>query len=713
MIRITLNPIQCLVTYRPYKTYKTHGIILFLFISLCSPAGAWSQWVTDRPQWNQMYIPQGGARGADSECVPEHVGNISVVDSNHNLYVYAPGDDRSSTEQFHKWSPSSKHAVAIRIDSAQPNSRISVCLCLPNGTILAAGHKIFRSTDAGIHWTKEWTSPDSVYSLVLDPQGRLLAATSSGIYLTDATDTLWRKTLKGLPNHRDTICYVVFAAPNGSYFASYFAYTLGKSHADSNICSGFVYRSTDGGQTWTLPVRGIQGVLNFAVNARGTLLAGGVFDGMYLSSNNGQSWSRTNPSFGIAAATTWLSESPDGNMYVTTWDGGTWASSDYGMNWVPVPGLWGVHSVAVLNVAPGLLACVTDAGVFESKDHGEHWVAIDSGFTTAIVADLANNDGALYASLTRRGIIRSTDDGATWQPMNDGLLDDSYRLFGNGSQLYAKGTAAVFRLDGNLWHSLPQLDQPTISAVCVDKNGKMLAGTPNFGLWSLPKDSNTWMPAMNLFGMPIRSIVCDSGNILYALVGNSGNHGCPPGSKDSLFISKNDGHSWNVLPMNDRDTTIFAMAANWDTLCVATASALYRSRDHGKTWTAQSFGKKDDRSSAFTPIGLAFHGGHTIVFSNSEVWETESDTSPWQVNTGYEGARRGGLTSLTIGKNDIAYLGTVDDGIYSRSLIAPAPLQKEPPSPKGSKKNRKGRDQKPPSSLSHMPRTSQSSGKPS
>ena len=614
--------------------------LLFLLSLLYTPTSAWSQ-------WSPFSIPPGGFQGAGGPC----------VDSNHNLYVYAPG-----TEQFHKYDFSSKQWMALRVDSAIPTSTITASICLPNGTMVVAGHGIFRSSDAGAHWTKEWTSPtNAVNALAYSPQGVLLAVTNSGVYITDATDTLWSKANQGLPSVK---YYSVFAAPNGYYFAA---------------SSMYMYRSTDSGKTWNIPdsmfyaldPSGGNFVQAMTVNDEGVLLAGG-YRGVYQSSDSGESWSWTNSDFGRVTATN-LSEGPNDTLYATTnWRGteppnvvelppaGSWRSTDKGMDWDPMPGLWGYRAIAVLNVTSRLLAGITDEGVFESSDRGDHWFPIDSGISTAPIYSVEYHDGALFAGLRAvsglpaRGILRSSDNGMTWPTIDDSLIDDSYDLVSKHGRLYAAGTATLFQWDGNVWHPLPQFpDQTIMTSVCADTNGTLFAGNPYSGVLSLPNNAEGWTAVPELFGRPVNVIACDSENILYALVADSLYY-----PADSLFVSSDDGSSWNAIRFPE--SAISIIAANNDTLYAVTADALYRSRDRGMTWTTQPFGLR------FAPIGLAFHGGLTFVYNRNKVWETASDTSAWQVDLGFGGT----LTSMTIADNNIAYLGTTANGIYSRSLPA-------------------------------------------
>ena len=598
---------------------KTRVTILFLLIFLYAPITVWSQ-------WSLFSNPPGGFQYPTGLC----------VDSNHNFYVNAYVST-SRTEYLYKRDFLSHQWTVLRIDSTD-GGPVNASVCLPNGTVvIALDNGIFWTSDAGTSWTTEWTMQHTLSNgnnLAYSPKGILLAAAGTGIYLTDTTDTLWRKTGANLP---DSIFSAVFAAPNGYFFASSGTRT---------------YRSTDNGTTWMQPdtVFYHSPMQAFMASKQGMWFAG-TFDGLYASTDNGHNWSRINDSLNISR----FFQSSDGNIYATTGSQVLRSTND-GTTWEPLTSLWGHNFNAILEIVPGLLAAVDDEGVFESPDRGNHWTPIDSGFSVANVESIVYKDSALYAGLATRGIVRSSDNGKSWQTINDSLTNDSYRLLRTGGQLYAEGTGTVFQWDGHIWHPLQQLGiQTTISTICADTSGKLLAGTSR-GIWLFSKDSNTWIPLPAFSGMAVDLLISDSENVLYALV-----HIFAGG--DSPYISKDGGNSWNFLQMPWDATVPYTMAANIDTLSVATSFRLYRTRDHGDTWTTQPLDKYD--SIGFNPTGQAFHGGQTFVYNENEIMETEIDNSTWQVDSGYEGV----LTSMTVGEDNRAYVGT--EGLNLRNFNAP------------------------------------------
>ncbi len=649
-------------------------VLLFLILSLYHTDYTFAQWKL----WG---VPQGGLQG-------QVLGGPCVVDSNHNLYVFY-----SLSSQFNKWDFLSHRWSKLRIiDSDDYRRVISVAICLPNGTIVAGGMGgMFWTTDGGSHWTREWTFPKGigVNNLAVTPQGSLLAATESGLFASDLTDTFWNKIKGNLP---DDGFFSVYATPDDHYFAS-------------SSASYQVYRSLDKGNTWAIQDSDYAwiGATAFTVSSQGILIAGGPM-GTYESTDEGEDWERKEGDFfndelnnDEDINVTGFFNSSDGNIFVTTADpeyGGAimyghlfdgtpcwWSTDDgiHGIQWKELTGLCGIHCYAILDLAPGLLAGVTDGGVFMSSDKGNSWTPLDSGISTAYVSDVAYKDSALYAALLERGVARSSE-GTAWQTINGGLTDSYYyKFFQKGSQLYVaqgtskwKGAQTIHQWDGKVWHSLPPLEvDMTMETVCADTSGKLFAGdaslptTPNgpgqtVGLWVLNTNGVSWAASPFYYQDVVQLLASDSGNTIYSFMDSSQGQGPV---RPSLYRSTNDGNvwanSWDPVGFPEEGLiTVSVMAANKDTFCVASRNTLFRTRDHGTTWTAQPFGR------TFNPIGLAFHDGLPFVYDSTQVMETEGDNAPWQVDSGYTGA----LTSMTVGDNDTAYLGTAANGIYARPM---------------------------------------------
>lgn len=154
--------------------------------------------------------------------------------------------------------------------------------------------------------------------------------------------------------------------------------------------AGGVFKSTDGGATWSRSSRGLMGgtVLCLAVapSSRST-----VYAGTYRS------------------------------LFVSRDGGATWAGTP-----------WNTGNVLVIAVDPRDARRIwagTSNGLYGSRDAGAHWSYVDAGQIARVVdlaLDPAHPDTLYVASAGLEdsgadGIFRSTDGGATWKQLTRGL----------------------------------------------------------------------------------------------------------------------------------------------------------------------------------------------------------------------------------------------------------------------------------------------------
>ncbi|WP_054692221.1 WD40/YVTN/BNR-like repeat-containing protein [Geotalea toluenoxydans] len=81
-------------------------------------------------------------------------------------------------------------------------------------------------------------------------------------------------------------------------------------------------------------------------------------------------------------------------------------------------GPWGGDVECLLAVSPSILYAGTqNGGVFKSSDGGAHWVAVNNGLGNPTVFALAVDPAApanLYAATYGNGIYKSLDAGSSW-----------------------------------------------------------------------------------------------------------------------------------------------------------------------------------------------------------------------------------------------------------------------------------------------------------
>ena len=328
--------------------------------------------------------------------------------------------DRASPEQFRSEGIRSLVLVlsAITVLAVSPlraqwvqtngpyGGGVSCFATSPNesgGTNIFAGtgNGIFLSTNNGANWTAVDSGLTDLHVRALAISGtNLFAGTDrGGVYRSTNDGTTWAAVNSGLPKDMyDTTMYVsvsAFAiAPNGTEIPSLFAGTSGHG----------IFLSTDNGTSWT--------AVNDGLPRTGDLM------NMY----------NTVTSFAVSP-----NEDGGADLFVgTLYTGGIFLSTNNGTSWIPA----GLRDSAITALAvssnkeggTNLYAGLWDYGIFLSVNNGTSWKAANSGLYGSYVNVLLSVEGTLFAGSgaatlgrSNPGIFLSADDGISWSTANFGL----------------------------------------------------------------------------------------------------------------------------------------------------------------------------------------------------------------------------------------------------------------------------------------------------
>ncbi len=291
-------------------------------------------------------------------------------------------------------------------------------------------------------------------------------------------------------------CFAV--SPNGAGGTNLFAGT----HV------GGVFLSTNNGTSWTEVNNGLTNTSVFALEVSpasdGTdstnLFAGTNGGGVFLSTNNGTSWTEVNNGLTNGGMMS-FAMTPKGaggtNLFAAgPYDGGVFLSTNNGTSWTEVNNGLTDHGVNALGVSGTNLFAGTVTGVFRSTDNGTNWTSANTGLPTFcnfsdFVASPNGTGGTnLFAGTLGNGVFLSTNNGTSWSAVNSGLPANDYvhTLALSGTNLFA-GTygSGVFLStnNGTNWTAVNiGLTNTLVKALAVS-GSDLFAGTNN-GVWRRP-----------------------------------------------------------------------------------------------------------------------------------------------------------------------------------------------------------------------------------
>lgn len=240
-------------------------------------------------------------------------------------------------------------------------------------------------------------TPD-YHSLLVAPNdpNRLLLGTHNGLYRSNDGGRSW--TFEGLSGQD---------AMNLARPTNRVIWTAGH-----NVLA----RSSDGGETWSdvrpagLPTLDVHG---FAIDPRGHALYAAIAgQGLYRSTDGGKSFSPISTTVGPSVMA--LAVTPDGHILAGDMQRGLLISRNGGKTWQRTLAQ-GVMGLA-LNPANPKRAIAVSSGIFVSDDQGRSWrEALPLGDGGGPVAWSVSNPRIAYVVGFDRQLYKTLDAGSTWQ----------------------------------------------------------------------------------------------------------------------------------------------------------------------------------------------------------------------------------------------------------------------------------------------------------
>jgi photosystem II stability/assembly factor-like uncharacterized protein len=264
------------------------------------------------------------------------------------------------------------------------------------------------------------------------------------------------------------------------------------------------------------------------------MLFAGTFDGLYKSTNRGQSWVRVDSGWTYTSVSGIAFDALDEQVvYASLAGAGVMGSDNWGDGWERrIGGLSDltVYSITTHPEHADTLFIGADGGIWRSVNRGETWKKMHF-YNRAFIAYDPHNSDRLYAGGKYNNFFISADGGSTWaengySEITGGpgvriqwLLADPV----NDRTVYAASTSAgLYKITGNTvdWSSLnPGIDSRDVRVVVMDPtNPDVLHIATGGGVYRTASAGQSWA-GMNtdLTSMDVRALAIDpGGNTLYA-----------------------------------------------------------------------------------------------------------------------------------------------------------------------------------------------------
>ena len=291
-----------------------------------------------------------------------------------------------------------------------------------------------------------------------------------------------------------------------------------------------------------------------------------------VSSDQGLNWEFRNN--GLTSCDTKCLVTYNDTVFLAT-DENIFRTTDGGLHWTPDPYLHNHYVKHILVHHGSLLASTYVQGVYQSINgtQGEYLTGI---FPSDVRYPyfMADNDDAMFIATYRRGIYRSFNDGASWEPCNNGLSSDVLGIYCHNGKVFATvlGQGVMASSDnGDTWTSA-NLNKQAKGYAHLGES--LYAACISDGVFVSYNNGVTWQDFNS--NLPSKSLWCMDARDGHIFVGDTQGH---------IYRGNSDGSGWIRTNTPSFLASVGNIGISDGRVLAATRGSDMFYTDNGNTWT--------------------------------------------------------------------------------------------------------------------------------
>jgi len=557
-----------------------------------SPAGAAASVGSVVARWRAPHGPYGGS--AFSIAAAPSAPAIVYLGTRNGVFASSNGGESWHTTGFATDSSLGSFDPRVVSIAVDPHAPATVFAARTMWAQRGFRQQLFKTTNGGRSWRSldiaahyvvvGASYPTTVFAIV-SGANRLVRSADGG--------RSWKTVDTGLPA------------------TGFFGLAFDPTAATVYAATGRgVLKSIDGGRNWhqETDVLSRQAVTAIAVDPSNPhILYAGVDRGVIKSVDGGTSWRLVNALLGShgrdrgygQVSSLVVDPTESQTVYATTICAGIFKSVDGGRTWHSASAAKSLEcadsALTLVTGRPGaLLDVVPGRGIFKSTDAAAHWQPADTGLALTAVRSVAvdtDDPRTVYASVGSLGLFRSNDGGVNWRQVAPGVMN-AVALDPRNPNIVVAAEAMhkVIRSSdgGRTWQPSGAGIAVTPAAVAIG-GGYAYAATFSRGLYTSTDGGRTWRQPVAPLNTNAEALAIAPNHpaVVYA--------GGGPTNATGLYKSTNAGQSWQRLtdPTEHNDISAIAIDPEDPTIVYLGAgvgASLYKSSDADITWKSASSG---------------------------------------------------------------------------------------------------------------------------
>jgi len=416
--------------------------------------------------WNHMAaLPEGN----DYNC---------ILFSGNNVYIGSNND----------------YGILYSANKGQTWTRILTgkwvnALALNENTLYTGGDHtgILRSTNNGSTWEHPRLYIQDVHALISSGQ-TLVAGINSAVSFSSNSGAVWN-----------------FTSFNAQMPAVFSLASNGNGHVYAGTDSYGIVTSQNNGASFEYNHPFIGGAV-YALCAFDNFVFGGSPAGVYISNNNGTSFTPTALNNRVVRALT----RKDNTILAGTENNGIYYSTNNGIAWIQS----NLNNATVRSFTlngGSIFAGTLGQGVYVSGDNGATWS--QTTLNDKDILSLASNGNNIYAGSTRAAnFFVSTNSGTTWVQRNEGIVNadiSSLHIF-NGFIYAGTMSSGVFKRSLNELTGIQQISNETPNKFSLSQNYPNPFNPATTIRFNIPANSSvaqTFLSVYDMLGKEVATLV--------------------------------------------------------------------------------------------------------------------------------------------------------------------------------------------------------------